>query len=510
MPPKPSAVVEEGAEPRALSRRRVLAGAMAILLALLVGMNLGSWREWLLGDADRVRIESLAVLPLENLSDDPEQEYFADGMTEALIADLAGIRALKVISRTSVMRYKEREKSLPEIARELGVDAVVVGSVMRAGDRVRISAQLIDAATDEHLWAESYERNMRDVLTLQREVARAIAREVRILVTSVEGARLARARRVNPEAYELYLRGRFHVNKYTEEGYRRALEYFQQSIEKDPDYGAAHAGSAQSHGLLAAFYGLQRESWPKAESAVLKALELDESLAESHVSLALIRQYRDWDWAAAEREYRRAIELNPGYVTAHHEYAAFLTAMGRSEEAVEEIQLARELDPLSVVVNQDLAWIYYRARDYNRAIDQLRKTLDLDRNFADAHRKLGWVLAATGKFEEAVAEMQQAATLSSDPMMLASLGRVYAVSGKHKEALTILGELEERPERSYLSPYIALIYVGLGETDQAIEWLEQAYAEHHGQLIYLKDPRWDPMRSDPRFQDLLRRMNLPG
>ncbi len=506
------AIAATGSSLRApvLARRPVLAvtGAVATLLVLLVGFNVGGWRERLLGGAGPPQIESLAVLPLENLSGDSEQEYFADGMTEALIADLANIGALKVISRTSVMRYKGTDKSLPNIARELGVDAVVVGSVVRAGERVRITAQLIDAATDTHLWAESYERDLGDVLALQREVARAIASEIQIAVTSAEVARLASVPRVNPEAYEPYLKGRFYLNKYTEDGYKRALEYFLQSIEKDPDYAAAHAGLAMSYSLLGAFYGLGSEA-PKAKSAALKALEIDDTLAESHVSLALIRQYREWDWSAAEKEYKRAIELNSADVTAHHEYAAYLTAMGRTPEAIAQIKRAQELDPLSLVVNADMAWIYYRAGAYERAIEQYRKTLELDENFVPAYHELGWVYEQKGMYEEALAELHQAVALSSDPIVLASLSRVYAITGQENEALKILDELEKRSDSGYLSPYIALAYLGLGEKDQTLEWLEKAYEEHHGQLVYLKDQRWDSLRSDPGFQALLRRMNFP-
>ena len=480
-----------------------------MLLVLLFGLNVGEWRERLLGGAGPVQIESLAVLPLENLSGDPEQEYFADGMTEALIADLANIEALKVISRTSIMRYKGTDKALPEIARELGVDAVVVGAVIRDGERVRITAQLIDAATDSLMWAESYEHDLADVLALQREVARAIASEIQIAVTSAEAARLANVRRVNPEAYEPYLKGRFYVNKYTEEGYKRALEYFQQSIEIDPEYAAAHAGLAQAYGLLGAFYGLGSEAWPKASSAALRALEIDDTLAETHVSLALIRQYRDWDWLAAEREYKRAIELNPGDVTAHHEYAAHLTAMGRTPEALAEIKRAQELDPLSLVVNADMAWIYYRDRAYEQAIEHYRKTLELDETFVPAYHELGWVYEQMGMYEEAIEELQQAVALSSNPIVLASLSRVYAIAGQRTEALRILDELEEGSDQSYLAPYIALAYVGLGEKDQSLEWLDKAYQEHHGQMVYLKDQRWDPLRSDPRFQALIQGMNFP-
>jgi tetratricopeptide (TPR) repeat protein len=327
-------------------------------------------------------------------------------------------------------------------------------------------------------------------------------------LTSTEVDRLAGVRRVDPEAYEPYLKGRFYLNKYTEDGYKRALEYFLQSIEEDPDYAAAHAGLAMSYSLLGAFYGLGSEA-PKAKSAALKALEIDDTLAESHVSLALIRQYREWDWSAAEREYKRAIELNSGDVTAHHEYAAYLTAMGRTPEAIAQIKRAQELDPLSLVVNADMAWIYYRARAYDRAIEQYRKTLELDENFVPAYHELGWVYEQKGMYEEALAELQQAVALSSDPIVLASLSRVYAITGQENEALKILDELEKRSDSGYLSPYIALAYLGLGEKDQTLEWLEKAYEEHHGQLVYLKDQRWDSLRSDPGFQALLRRMNFP-
>jgi tetratricopeptide (TPR) repeat protein len=264
-----------------------------------------------------------------------------------------------------------------------------------------------------------------------------------------------------------------------------------------------------SYSLLGAFHGLRSEAWPKAKSSALKALEIDDTLAESHVSLALIRQYHEWDWSAAEREYKRAIELNSSHVTAHHEYAAYLTAMGRMPEAIAEIKRAQELDPLSLVVNADMAWIYYRAGAYDRAIEQYRKTLELDENFVPADHELRCVYELKGMHEEALSELKQAVALSSDPIVLASLGRVYAIAGQENEALRILDQLEKRSDSGYLSPYIALVYLGLGEKDRTLEWLEKAFEEHHGQLVYLKDQRWDSLRSDPRFQLLLRRMNFP-
>ena len=487
--------------------------AFVALVVVAFALNVGQWRERLFGTGSS-SIRSLAVLPLENLSGDPEQDYFADGMTEALITELGKISALRVISRQSVMRYKSTEKSVPEIARELNVDAVVEGSALREGDRVRITIQLIQAAPESHVWAESYERDLTNILALQGEVARAIAREIRIAVTPEEEVRLAGARSVNPAAHEAYLKGRYHWNKRTEEGFKKGVEFFQESIEKDPGYALAYSGLADSY-VLFPNYGITppKAAIPRARRAAQKALEIDDTLAEAHTTLASIRATYDWDWVDAERKYKRAIELNPSYPTAHQWYAQYLVRMGRFREATTEMKRAQELDPLSLIINATGGFIFYMARQYDQAIKELRKTVELDPNFGNAHYYLGRAYVQKAMYGEAVAELEKAASLSGrGTVQIAELAHACAVAGKRQRALKILNELlRERLEKGYVSSYrVALVYVGLGEQDQALAWLKRAYDERSWWLGFLKvDPRLDPLRADPRFQDLLRRMNFP-
>ena len=501
---------------RRATRRQLLATAAVAVVALLVvtlGLNLGGLRDRLLGTAAPARIESIAVLPLENLSGDPEQDYFADGMTEALITDLGKISALRVISRRSVMRYRGSDKSLPEIARELNVDAVLDGSTLRSGDQVRITAQLIHVATDSQLWAERYERDLRDILTLQGEIATAIAREIEVKLTPQEQTRLARARPVNPEAYEAYLKGRFFSMKPTLQEQQKGLQYLQQAIEIDPNYALAYAGLADSYSYLVNRRFLPpREAYPKARTAATKALEIDDSLAEAHDSLAWISGY-DWDWPMAEREYKRAIELNPNYVRARIRYGIFLGWMGRHEEAIREMESARKLDPLSVGINISLGHRYIGARQWDQAIDQCGKTLELENN-PHAHHCLAWAYEGKKMYEQAIGEFKEALSLvgGSDPHFEADIAAVYALMGRREEALNILEQLKPlRSKQGYAAPYgIAYVYAALGQRDEAFEWLEKAYVERHSNLPDIKTHMvWDPLRSDPRIQDLLRRMNFP-
>ena len=462
------------------------------------------------------RIRSLAVLPLENLSNDGTQEYFADGMTEALIADLAKIRMLKVISRTSVMRFRGTTKPLPEIARELNVDAVLEGSVLHAEGRVRITAQLIHAATDQHLWAENYDRDMRGVLDLQSEIAQSVAREIKLLITPKEKQRLGRQSRAsNPEAYDCYLRGRYQWNKRTEEGFRKGIEFFQQALEKDPMDALSHAALADCYLLLGAgFYGVLQpsESYARAKAAALKALELDPELAEAHSTLGYATTYLDWDWSRAEQEFRHAIELKPSYATAHLWYALFLSAMKRHREALVEVDCAEGLDPLSLIISADKGWCFYMAREYREAMRQYRRTLDFDANFSVAYWGLGLVYEELGKYDEAIAHMKRAAELSGGSLVhLAALGRAYAVASRKDEALGVLEELKALSRKGFVpSADVALIHVALGDGDGAFAWLEKAYEEHADLVAEMNVfPGLDPIRSDPRFADLLRRIGLP-
>jgi len=418
-----------------------------------------------------------------------------------------------VISRTSVMQYKGARKPLPQIAQELGVDAVVEGSVQRAGDRVRISAQLIDARADQHLWARSYERDLRDVLVLQDEVAGAIANELKIELTSRGQVRLASSRPVDPEAYETYLKGRYYSSKRTEKDLKKSIEYFQQAIKKDPDYAPAYSGMADAYTLLG-YRGIlpSNEALPRGKAAALKAVELDDSLAEAHASLAFIAETHEWDWPTAEREYKRALELNPGYAAGHNWYAGYLMYVGRFEEGIVEAKRARDLDPLSLPVNNALAGRLLLAGREKEAIEQSQKTLEMDPNFAPAHNELGWAYLRKGMNVEAIAEFRKEAALSgSDPDESIDLGYAYAVVGKRDEAKRILAKLKRKRERSFVPPTaLGIISGALGEKDEAFAWLEKAYELRDPQLTYLKvGRRYTPLHSDPRFQDLLRRMGLP-
>src|SRR5438552_1856589 len=483
------------------------------IVALTLVLSLPILAVWLIRSRGRAPtgIRSLAVLPLDNLSGDASQDYFADGMTDELITDLAQISALRVISRTSVMVYKGARRPLPEIARELNVDAVVEGTVLRSGEQVRITAQLIQTPADRHLWAESYEGDLHDTLALQKKVARAIAEHIRIELTPKEQAVLKNAKVVNPEAYEAYLKGRYFWNKRTADGLKKAIDYFNQAIEKDPNYAQAYTGLADSYALLGDWeYGIlaPKEAFPRAKAAATKALALDNTLGEAHTSLAFSLDLFDWDWASAEREFRRAIELNPGYATGHHWYAWHLSEMGRNREAIAEMRKAQNLDPLSLIISADVAEILLVAHSYDQAIEQSRKTIDMDPNFAVAHYELGQALVQKHMYKEAIAELQKAIELSGGSTTCTSnLAFAYAASGRRKEAVKILSDLKNRSKQN--ASEIALMYVGLDEKDQAMTWLEKAYEQRFNPSILLR-PAFDPLRSDPRFQNLVRRIGLPS
>lgn len=428
-------------------RRPVLSGSLAVvvLLVVLAGLNVGGWRERLRGRPATPRIESIAVLPLENLSRDPEQEYFADGMTEELISELAKISALRVISRTSVMRYKGTKQPLPQIARELGVDALVEGAVVRAGDRVRVTANLVQALPEKHLWAQSYERNLRDILTLQSDVATAIAREIQVKLTPQEQQRLASTRPVNPEAYEAYLKGLYSWHLFTVEGFKKAVEYYQQAIQKDPGYAQAYSGLADSLVQLGGRLLPPKEVMPKAKAAALRALELDDKLAEAHTSLAFVLTFYEWDWQAAEREYKRALELNPGYPLAHTVYGHYLAARGRPLEGVEELRRASELEPANSGFHCGLARSFYYARRYHEAIEVYRKARELAPNSPVDCIFLGMAYEQEFRFDEAIAVYQDSISISpGPPLTIAALGHAYASAGKQGEAQKALNQLLAR------------------------------------------------------------------
>ncbi len=513
----PTPVVAVARRPAITPRRALLGlGAMGVLLAVLLALNVGSVRERLsrtFGSAGAPKIESLAMLPLENLSRDPEQEYFADGMTEALITELSKISALRVISRTSAMQYKGVKKPLPQIAQELGVDALVEGSVLREGDQVRITVQLLHGPTDRHLWAENYQRELRGILALQSEVARAIANQIRIKLTPQEQARLASAHLVNPAAQEAYLKGRFMWNRRSPASMLKAIEFFQEAIELDPTYAAAYAGLADSYNQLGyRAHFAPAEAFPRAKAAARKALDLDAGLAEAYASLGFTLMHYEWDWAAAEGAFQRAIALNPSYAEAHHWYSHLLTDTGRAAQSLIESKLALEFDPLSLIVQTHLGWHYDRARQYDLAIEQQRKTLEMDPIYYPTHLLLGWALLHKGLAAEAIPVAEKVRTLSVDaPEATALLGTAYAAAGRKHEAMQILKELERISPNKYVSPYdVSLICSALGENERALQLLEQASTDRAGRLIEVSvEPVFDPLRSNPRFQALLRRMNFP-
>jgi serine/threonine protein kinase/Tfp pilus assembly protein PilF len=489
-----------------------VATALAVVLsAILVGLGIGRWWEQRAGRTAPGQIQSLAVLPLQNLSGDPQKDYYADGMTDLLITDLSQLSALRrVISRTTMMQYKNTRKPLPQIARELSVDAVIEGSVLSSGDRVRITAQLIQGATDKHLWAKSYERDAQDVLKLQGEVASAIADEIRIAVTPQQRARLTSAPPVIPAAYEAYLKGRYHWAQGTEHDTQQARQYFEQAAQIDPNYASAYAGLADYYWSTDALP--PRVAMPKANQYALKALEIDPTLAEAYASLGAVRFLADWNWPEAERDFRRALELNPSYVEAHRMYSAYLSAMGRAEEALAEIRRAQELDPLSMAVQLTIGWTFYYARRYDQAVEQCGKNLELEPNFVGSHDCLGLSYLAKKMYEQAIAECQKAVELSGNDLNRAvGLARAHALAGNKAEARKALNELRARARRSYVPPSLfAQIHLALGEQKQGLAWLETADADRDVYLAWLKvEPAFDSVRSDPAFQDLMRRLGLP-
>jgi len=457
------------------------------------------------------RIKSLVVLPLAHQSGDPEHDYFADGMTEALIADLAQISALLVISRTSAMQYRNVHKPLPEIAKELNVDGLIEGSVLRVGERVRITVQLIHGATDAHLWAKSYEGSVRDVFALQSEVARAIAGEIKIRLTPRERLRLARAQQVQPDAHEAYLRGRHYWSKVTEEGFCRALDHLRVAVAIDPSFAMAQAALADVYIALGAFGVLMpKEAFSNARTATLRALAADPKLADAHRTLALVKMCYDWDWSGAEAAFRLAMRCQPGSAEVYAQYAVYLVALGRCDEAVVGAERARALDPLSLMINNDLAFALWTAGRDREAIDQYRRTLELDSSFVESRRELGVMYAHRGDFDAAVAELQRAAAGARDTETLALLGHALGLAGRRLEAQQILAELGDLSGTRYVSPFdIALIQLALGQLDDAFASLERAYEDRSTGLIFLKSwPLLDPIRSDRRFEDLLRRVGL--
>ncbi len=463
-------------------------------------------------------ISSLAILPMASSSANPTVEYLGDGLTETLINSLSQLPQLRVIARTTVFRYKGKELDAAKVGRELGVDAVLTGEVIQRGDYLIIQVDLIDVADGAQVWGEQYKHQLADVLavilTVQDQIAQQISDKLRLKLTGEEKKLLTKRHTVSSEAYEAYLKGRYYWNKRIEDGFRKAIDYFNQAIERDPGYAQAYAGLGDSYVLLS-WYSVQapKESFPQAKAAALKAIELDDTLAEAHTSLAFIKASYDWDWTGAEHEYQRAIALNPGYATARQWYAVFLSAMGRHDEAINEIERAQELDPLSLVINRDCGWVTYWARRYDEAIRHYFRTFELEPHFYIAHYFLGEVYEQKGDREKAIAEFHQTRThpeWTTRVWTMLAHARAYALTGEREKAEEKIDELRSLSKEHYVSPYlIGAIYSQLRDKDQAFDWLKKALEERDPYLVHLNiEPALDPLRSDPRFVDLLTRIGL--
>jgi len=513
--------LETPSEPASIPRQRSVIRLVVLTTAILVavgllGAGLIRYGRTEASKTDRVRNKSLIVLPLENLSGDKDQEYFADGMTDDLIANLAKIRSLRVISRSTAMAYKGTRKPLSQIARELNVDAVVEGTVLRVGTRVRITAELVQVSTDRHLWADTYESQMEDILALQNRVSSAIVKEIRTNLTPEDEERLARKPAVAPEGYENYLKGRYYWNKRSDENLTRAIGYFEQATQQDPQYALAYAGLSDCYAIISAeIFGTMAaaEAAPKAKAAALRALEIDPKLSEAETSLATVKFNYDWDWSGAAAGFAKSIQDNPSYATAYQRYSLYLMAMGRPEDSFDQINKARELDPLSISINFSLGWRLYMARQYDRAIQQLRNTLEMDPSYELPHLVLGLSYAQKGNFALAIPELRKAVDLShGTPLMISALANAYARSGNKAEAEKLLADLISESKNQYVSPYyFAVVYVGLGEPERAIDWLEKAFADRSNGLVFLKvEPELDNLRSNPRFVALQKKLNFPS
>ncbi len=461
---------------------------------------------------EAVKQKSIVVLPFENLSPDPDQEYFCDGITEEIINALTHIKSLRVVARTSAFAFKGKHQDIREIGRKLNVETVLEGSVRKAGDRLRITAQLITISDGYHLWSERYDRKLEDVFAIQDEIASTISRKLAKELLRADEAALVPRPTENLDAYDLYCRGLYVWNKRDAEGLNRAVQYFQEATRIDPSFANAYVGLANTYIMLAIFVARPLELIPKAKAAAAKALELDDALAEAHASMGMAKLRFDWDWKAGERGLQRALELKPNYAMAHMWYAELLTKLGRHEDALLEITRALELDPLLLEISRIKGWLLYHARRYDDAIWQLQKVLELDPNFFTAHISLPWVCADAGRYEDAIRCAKRAVDVTGrDQIALASLGYAYGRTGQRQDALAVIKELEERSDREHVNfTVFAWVYIGLGDRDKAFEYLEKALPEREEILVWMKvGPFCDGLRSDPRFGVLLRRMNFP-
>jgi len=509
------------AKPTRRSRSLILPAAVGLvgivgITAVLFALNVHGWRDRLFVHAARPRIQALAVIPFANLSGDPEQEYFADGMTEEIITKLGEVNAPRVISRQSMMQYKGSKKPLQEIARELNVDAVLEGAVERSGSRVRVRIHLDQVSPESQLWAKQYDRDIHDVLQVQDEIARTVTDEIRVKLTPEGRTRLTTAHNVSPEAHDNYLRGQFFLYRDLEEvkyeqaikrNLQTAIGYFRQAIEKDPDYAAAYVGLAETYiGLGTEYRGgdYPKDVMPQAKAAAEKALQLDPSLGRAHFSLAQVLELYDWNWSEADKEYRLALKLDPNYAFAHLQYGRYLQALGRNDEAIRHVNYALELDPFDFKTKDLAAFVTWATRQYDLAIKQFERLGD--------DLGLGWSYREKKMYPEAVAALERSVNdTRRHPFAVGSLACVYGLAGKNREAMELINELKERDRQGYVSGFVfAYAHLGLGEKDQALTWLERAYEDRDELMVYIKaEPTWDALRSEPRFQALLRRMNFP-
>jgi serine/threonine-protein kinase len=489
-----------------------VAWAGALVLALLALMfNVGNVRQRLFGGASQARIESIAVLPFANLSNDPKTEYLSDGITESLINSLSQLPNLAVMSRNTVFRYKSQNMDPQKVGQDLHVRAILTGRLIQSGEDLMISVNLEDVQNGRQIWGEQYNRKLSNLVAVQQEIAGDIYGRLRPRLAGEEKRLLAKRPTENVEAYQLYLQGLFYWNKWTQADFGKAADYFTQAVQKDPRYALSYAGLADTYSLLGdAGYLPPAEAWPKAKAAAMQALEIDDTLAEAHTSLGLVKEHFEWDWAGAEREFKRAIELNPNLATAHHWYGDFLANMGRFDEGMAETKKAQELDPLSLIINTTLGWQFYLAGRNDQAVEQLRKVLDIDPKFSPARRILEEVYAHMGKQKEAVAEREKALSLSGGPELATSIEEDFTKSGYKGVLQSWLDGLTELSKHSYVSSYsIAESYMRMGEKQKAFEWLEKAYEEHDSGLVSVAvEPMFESIRSDPRFKEILRRMKL--